>query len=176
MWPHFSAGTCISEALPWQTRSSSLTACLNKAGASFHQKRHAAFLSRHTVAQILWNRGSRTVGPAVFLIDREAKKGGEDPTSTLRPLISAAEWLAFRHWESVWSRSVKTYTPTERRKMKDIFSFSSTLPKHSVVNVGSRLQHPKCAIWATSKSLYSFALYVFNLPKERLRVAYRHMI
>lgn len=36
------------------------------------------------------------MAPAVFLIDAEAKNGGEDPTQAPHLFISAAEWLAFR--------------------------------------------------------------------------------
>lgn len=109
--------------------------------------------------QLLWNKTAHyhtegthftpkmdLVGTAVFLMDsgaekkkKKKRKGGggwkcQDPTLTLDLSISAVvEWLASRDGGSVWSWSVKTYTPTEGRKMKDIFSFSSTFPKLSGV-------------------------------------------
>lgn len=130
--------------------------------------------------QILWNKttyhhteGTDLVGTAVFLMDSGAENrgggGGGDPTLTLDLSISAVvEWLAFRDWGSVWSWSVKTYTPTERRKMKDIFSFSSTFPKVSGVHIGSKLQHLKHALWVSSESLCSFGFLRLYSPQGKI--------
>lgn len=97
------------------------------------------------------------------------KQGGGNPTLTLDLSISAVvEWLAFRDWGSVWSWSVKTYTPTERRKMKDIFSFSSTFPKVSGVHIGSKLQHLKHALWVSSESLCSFGFLRLYSPQGKI--------
>lgn len=98
LWPHFSAGTIISEALPPQTRSSSLTACLNKAAASFHRKKPAAFPSRVTASCRNKTSGdSRTVGPAVFLIEREAKKNGGWRSNLDSKAINLCCWVAGIH-------------------------------------------------------------------------------
>lgn len=82
------------------------------------------------------------------------KMGAWGGALTLHLSISAVlEWLAFRDWGSVWSQSVKTYTPAEGRKMKDILSLCSTSP----ITV-----RPSHWVWATtsqnmlsSKSAYS---------------------
>ncbi len=99
------------------------------------------------------------------------KKGGkcQVPTLTLGLSISAVvEWLASGDWGSVWSWSVKTYTPTERRKMKDIFSLSSTFPKLSGVHFGSKLQHLKYALSLKQTSVLFFLSLQYIVSKGRL--------
>lgn len=133
--------------------------------------------------QILWNKttyhhteGTDLVGTAVFLMNSGAEnRGVGDPTLTPDLSISAVvERLAFRDWGSVWSWSVKTYTPTERRKIKDIFSFSSTFPKLSGIHIGSKLQHLKHALWVSSESLYSFGFLHLCSPQGKISdVAYK---
>lgn len=96
-----------------------------------------------------------------FLMDRRAEKWRkcQVPTLTLDLSISAVvERLASRDWGSVWSWSVKTYTPTESQKMKDIFSLSST--SHNLTFT----VRPKCNVQnlqylsVSKKSAYSLAI------------------
>lgn len=85
------------------------------------------------------------------------KAGGKSrvPTLTLNLSISVpVEWPASLDWRSLWSWSVKAYMPAVRRKMKDIFLFSSTCPQAFWNVFIFKLKHHKqihfCVLFTTN--------------------------